>query len=94
MVSAEQCRAHSAEYAARGMEPNVSVQRANILTAMSRSWATLAKQTDRDEALVKEEGRRPPQEPAFSSSARSALLRSASAPVLTSCGSLPELPHD
>jgi len=65
MVSAEQCRAHSAECAALGMEPNISVQRANILTAMSRSWTTLANQTDRYDALVKREGRRPPQEAAF-----------------------------
>lgn len=47
------------------MEPNISVQRANILVAMSRSWTTLAKQTDRYDALVKRDGRRPPQEAAF-----------------------------
>jgi hypothetical protein len=51
------------------MEPNISVQRANILTAMARSWTTLANQTDRYNALVKEEGRRPP-EAAFLSRAR------------------------
>ena len=55
MLSAEQCKEFAANCARLGMQPNISVRRADILMAMSRSWTTLATQIERYEALVKEE---------------------------------------
>jgi hypothetical protein len=49
------CKAHSTECAALGMEGHISIPRATILLAMSRSWTTLANESDRYEAILKEE---------------------------------------
>jgi hypothetical protein len=38
-----------------GRELNVSLQRATVLLAMSRSWTALTNQTDRYDAIMKEE---------------------------------------
>ena len=41
MMSAEECRAGSAMWSQRGMEKNISIQRATILLALSNTWRHL-----------------------------------------------------
>jgi hypothetical protein len=55
MPTAEECRLHSKDCIRFGKEPNVSIQLATILFAMSRSWTGLAGQIDRYEAVLKAE---------------------------------------
>ena len=55
MISTELCRVYSADCVTQRMEANISVQRATMLMAMSRSWATLANQTDQYNDLVMKE---------------------------------------
>jgi hypothetical protein len=40
-----------------GLAADISIQRATILMAMSRSWTTLANQMQRYDTIVKEEDR-------------------------------------
>jgi hypothetical protein len=61
MLNAQGCRDFAATCLTLGAKPNLSVQRVTILTAMARSWTTLANQRDRYDAIVIEEGDRPPQ---------------------------------
>lgn len=58
MISGQQCRTYSAACVALGMSTNISVQRATVLLAMSRSWTTLATQKDRYDSILEEEGER------------------------------------
>ncbi len=55
MVTAQQCKAYSSCCMALARAANVSTQRATVLMAMARSWVGLANQTERFEAIVKEE---------------------------------------
>lgn len=55
MITAPQCRTYAMEWQLLGMRTEISVQRATILVAMSRSWTTLANQLERYDAIVKEE---------------------------------------
>ncbi len=55
MVTAQQCTAHSMECKVLSGGRNVSIQRATVLMAMARSWLGLANQTERYEAIVKQE---------------------------------------
>ncbi|MEA2660172.1 MAG: hypothetical protein QOF64_2967 [Candidatus Binatota bacterium] len=57
MISAEQCRAYSAQCALLGRASDISAQRATILLAMSRTWVALANQKDRYDAMVASESR-------------------------------------
>jgi hypothetical protein len=57
MISAEQCRAYSAQCAVLGRASDISAQRATILLAMSRTWVALANQKDRYDAMVASESR-------------------------------------
>jgi hypothetical protein len=54
-INARDCRTYCAQCMALGMQPNISVQRAAILSAMGRSWTTLANQMDRYEAVLQDE---------------------------------------
>jgi hypothetical protein len=56
MLTAQQCRAFASNCVTLGADTNISIQRATILLAMSRSWTSLANQIDRYEAILKEEG--------------------------------------
>jgi hypothetical protein len=58
MLTASECRTHSEICARLGTKNNISVQRAAILLAMSRSWTALAGQADQYEAVLKKETRR------------------------------------
>ena len=57
MITAYQCRTHAAECMALGMQANLPAERVKILTAMARSWTTLAEQMERYDALLKEEAK-------------------------------------
>ncbi len=46
MIDAKECRDVSAECLALGMDAGISIQRATILLAMSRCWATLGNQME------------------------------------------------
>jgi hypothetical protein len=61
MLNAQGCRDFAATCLTLGAKPSLSVQRATILAAMARNWTTLANQRDRYDAIVTEEGERPPQ---------------------------------
>ena len=54
-ISAQECRSYCAQCMTLGMEPNLSLQRAAILSEMVRSWTTLANQMDRYEAILQDE---------------------------------------
>jgi hypothetical protein len=56
MMSTTQCKANAAECQHLGMAFNISIPRATALLAMARSWAALASQTERYDAIRKEEG--------------------------------------
>ena len=56
MLTAQQCRAFASNCVTLGADTNLSMQRATILLAMSRSWTTLANQIERYETIVKAEG--------------------------------------
>lgn len=58
MISGQQCRIYSAACVALGMSADISIQRATILLAMSRSWTALATQKDRYDSILEEEGER------------------------------------
>jgi hypothetical protein len=47
MTSASECRERAAIYSALARETAISIQRATILTAISRSWIIIAGQMDR-----------------------------------------------
>ena len=55
MVSQTQCRAHAENYKRLAVVPKISIQRATVLMAISRSWITLAGQLDRLAAIEAEE---------------------------------------
>jgi hypothetical protein len=55
MISAEQCRTHSAACVTLGLAADASIQRATVLLAMSRSWISLGDQKDRYDSIVEEE---------------------------------------
>jgi hypothetical protein len=55
ILSAEQCKAHSENCAMLGKEQKISAQRATILLALSRTWNTLAGQTEELEAIASAE---------------------------------------
>jgi hypothetical protein len=55
MISGQECRTYSADCETLGTNLAISMQRATILLAMSRSWTALATQSDRYDAIVKEE---------------------------------------
>jgi hypothetical protein len=56
MLKAEERRAYSEDCIRLGREPNISLQRATMLSAMSKNWTGLAGQLDRYEAVVKMQG--------------------------------------
>ena len=56
MQSAEQCRDCAAEYKSLGMQPGISIRRADLLMSISLSWLVLAGQLERLADLVEEEG--------------------------------------
>jgi len=58
MISGQECRTYSADCEMLGRNLAISIQRATILLAMSRSGSALATQTDRYDAIVKEEDNR------------------------------------
>jgi hypothetical protein len=45
--SAEQCRDCAAEYKYLGMQPGISIRRADLLMSISHSWLVLAGQLER-----------------------------------------------
>jgi hypothetical protein len=55
VVSAQQCREHSAECVALANDPDISIARSNLLLAISREWLALAAKMDEYEALLKTE---------------------------------------
>jgi hypothetical protein len=56
MQSAEQCRDCAAEYKSLGMQPGISIRRADLLMSISHSWLVLAGQLERLADIVEEEG--------------------------------------
>jgi hypothetical protein len=54
-ITARDCRTYCAQCMELGMEPNLSLQRAAMLSDMGRSWTTLANQIDRYEAILQDE---------------------------------------
>ena len=58
MISGQECRTYSADCETLGTNLAISIQRATILLAMSRSWSALATQRDRYDAIVKEEDKK------------------------------------
>jgi hypothetical protein len=56
MISTTQCRTNAAECRHLGTVVDISIQRATALLAMSQSWTALASQTERYDAIRKEEG--------------------------------------
>ena len=56
MSDASECRAHAEGCTRLGKDPDISMQRATALFLMSQTWTDLAKQTDKYDALVTEEG--------------------------------------
>jgi hypothetical protein len=56
MISTTQCKTNAAECQHLAMIFDISERRATALLAMSRSWAVLAGQTERYDAIRKEEG--------------------------------------
>jgi hypothetical protein len=54
-ISSQECRSYCAQCMTLGMEPNLSLQRAAILSEMVRSWTALANQMDRYEAILQDE---------------------------------------
>jgi hypothetical protein len=62
MMSAEECRAYSAIWLARGKKQNISFKRAMTFLDLARSWNLLAYEKDQLAAIEKEEeGIDPPQ---------------------------------
>ena len=57
MIIASQCKIYATDCQQLGLAGDISVQRATILMAMSRSWTTLANQMLRYDTIIKEEGR-------------------------------------
>jgi hypothetical protein len=57
MLTSPQCRIHAMDCQQLGLAADISIQRATILMAMSRSWTTLANQMQRYDTIVKEEDR-------------------------------------
>jgi hypothetical protein len=55
MITASECRAHSAQCMLMGRAPDISIQRATILLAMSRTWTALANQRSRLDDTVASE---------------------------------------
>ena len=55
MLNAEECRTHARDCVKLAKEPNAPKQRAGVLLAMSKSWAGLAGQMDRYDAILKSE---------------------------------------
>jgi hypothetical protein len=56
MMSAEECRACSAIWLARGKNMSISVKRAMTFLSLARTWSLLADQKDQLAAIEKEEG--------------------------------------
>jgi hypothetical protein len=57
VIDAKQCRDFSAECMTLGLDASISIQRASVLLAMSRCWATLGNQMEMYETIVEEESR-------------------------------------
>jgi hypothetical protein len=57
MIIASQCKIYATDCRQLGLAADISMQRATILMAMSRSWTTLANQMLRYDTIIKEEGR-------------------------------------
>jgi hypothetical protein len=57
MIIASQCKIYATDCQQLGLAADISMQRATILMAMSRSWTTLANQMLRYDTITKEEGR-------------------------------------
>jgi hypothetical protein len=55
MIVALQCKIYATDCQQLGLAGDISMQRATILMAMSRSWTTLANQVLRYDTIVKEE---------------------------------------
>lgn len=55
MPTEHQCRAYAFDCQRLSAEPGTSLQRATALMAMALSWTTLADQTKRFDAIVKDE---------------------------------------
>jgi hypothetical protein len=57
MPTAQQCKTYAEEYKRLGMEPDISIRRATLLTVISRSWATLANQLDLLTVIIEKESK-------------------------------------
>ena len=57
MIATVECRAYATECQDLGSTAGISIQRATVLMAMSRSWTALANQTERLEAILRDEDR-------------------------------------
>jgi hypothetical protein len=57
MLTSPQCKIYATDCQQLGLATDISMQRATILMAMSRSWTTLANQMLRYDTIIKEEGR-------------------------------------
>ena len=55
MLTSPQCKAYATDCQQLGSAAEISIQRATILMAMSRSWTTLANQMLRYDTIAKEE---------------------------------------
>jgi hypothetical protein len=56
MIRADECRQYAAECQRLAAAPNISIQRAAILIALSQSWENLARQIEQYEEIVRQEG--------------------------------------
>jgi hypothetical protein len=59
MLTVTECKAHATECQLLMTVPEISIQRATVLMAMSRSWVALTVLTERYTAIVDEEEGRP-----------------------------------
>jgi len=57
VISAQQCKEHSADYVALAKDPDISIARSNLLLAISRDLLALTVKMDQYEALQKKEDR-------------------------------------
>ena len=57
MLTSPQCKAYATHCQQLGSAAEISIQRATILMAMSRSWTTLANQMLRYDTIIQEEDR-------------------------------------
>jgi hypothetical protein len=57
VLTSSQCKIYATDCQQLGLTAEISIQRATILMAMSRSWTTLANQMLRYDTIIQEEGR-------------------------------------